>query len=352
MIKRTIVSILIILVALEVGARGVRRIYYMNKGGVENKIADKRYLSPAYPNQPWVKEMFREFSTQNPGERIAFVGRRRGEFQGKYINVLPTGLRKTITQKNDKKVYMFGGSTVWGTGAEDSATIPSWLSYYLEKYEVTNYGQSGYTFLQEVMQLILLLRNGHRPDHVVFYDGVNDVYSAYQQGKISQTQIIGVRKWTPKDFFVRNSVFWRGILKTLKKIRRIRKVKPRFTEEGHKMSEERRGELAKEIVNNFEKTKEVIDLLSQEYDFTYTCFWQPTYYTSKQAPLDCPRTKDEALKSLYMQVTNLLPDWEVDLSNVFPDTFVFIDFCHISGEGNKIIANNMYKELKKRRMLK
>ena len=34
-----------------------------------------------------------------------------------------------------------------------------------------------------MMELFLQLREGNIPDLVVFYDGVNDVFSAYQQGK-------------------------------------------------------------------------------------------------------------------------------------------------------------------------
>jgi hypothetical protein len=49
---------------------------------------------------------------------------------------------------------------------------------------VTDYGIPGFTFLQEIIKLTLLLQNGQRPNFIVFYDGANDVYAAYQSGRM------------------------------------------------------------------------------------------------------------------------------------------------------------------------
>ena len=46
---------------------------------------------------------------------------------------------------------------------------------------VTNFGETGYVSTQNLIALMLELRAGRRPDVVVFYDGVNDTYSAYSQ---------------------------------------------------------------------------------------------------------------------------------------------------------------------------
>ena len=48
---------------------------------------------------------------------------------------------------------------------------------------VVNFGESGFVSTQGVIQLILELQSGNIPDLVIFYDGVNDVYAAYQSGR-------------------------------------------------------------------------------------------------------------------------------------------------------------------------
>src|SRR3954451_8179244 len=80
---------------------------------------------------------------------------------------------------------MFGGSTLCGIGARDHYTIPSFLSKMLtqafpERIRVTNYGTTGFVNTQEMILLIRELQRGCRPQIVIFYDGYNDTFSAFQ----------------------------------------------------------------------------------------------------------------------------------------------------------------------------
>ncbi len=45
------------------------------------------------------------------------------------------------------------------------------------------------------VRLVLLLREGHRPDYVIFYDGANDVYAAYQAGRAGAVQNTDRMRW-------------------------------------------------------------------------------------------------------------------------------------------------------------
>lgn len=71
-----------------------------------------------------------------------------------------------------------------GTNARDTFTIPSLLARAVEgrgiNVEIINFGETGYVSTQEVITLLLQLRQGNVPDIVIFYDGVNDTYSAYR----------------------------------------------------------------------------------------------------------------------------------------------------------------------------
>ena len=71
---------------------------------------------------------------------------------------------------------MFGGSTMWGAGARDDYTIPSFLSKMLTqafpgRIRVVNYGRSGFVSTQERILLFQALQHGCRPQIAIFYPG-------------------------------------------------------------------------------------------------------------------------------------------------------------------------------------
>lgn len=110
-------------------------------------------------------------------------------FKGAYINVEANGLRHTPSYvsegTNAKRIYFFGGSTMWGEGARDAYTIAGHTARLLaemnEPQWVENYGQTGYVSTQEMLLFQFQLANNNIPDLAIFYDGFNDLYSAYLQ---------------------------------------------------------------------------------------------------------------------------------------------------------------------------
>lgn len=94
-----------------------------------------------------------------------------------------------------KRVFIFGGSTVAGSGASGNKhTIAAYLERALNsrfkgpRFEVINFGTGGYTSVQE----FLLFANDalrYSPDAVIFYDGFNDGgYSSYAGGYVDTYQ--------------------------------------------------------------------------------------------------------------------------------------------------------------------
>jgi hypothetical protein len=107
---------------------------------------------------------------------MPFTAYRRKGFKGTAVNVSDEhGFRRSINEALDNSVWFLGGSTMWGTGAMDEATIPSLFAELTGK-NVSNLGEGGYSSFQELIQLQILLANGYSPAHVLFYDGVNDGY--------------------------------------------------------------------------------------------------------------------------------------------------------------------------------
>jgi hypothetical protein len=126
-----------------------------------------------------------------PGEYVPFlVWKARSNLPGQYAtdecgNRLTAGSSDSL---HALEVYLFGGSSVWGSGVYDSATVAAFLLEELQNetgrpVRMTNLGQISWVSTQEMLQLLLMLREEHLPDVVVFLDGFNDVCTAYCSGK-------------------------------------------------------------------------------------------------------------------------------------------------------------------------
>ncbi len=148
-----------------------------------------------YPGASWAAELLDETVALDVGWH-PYCYWRVVPFAGRYVNVDADGLRRTwsggvprVTGVNVRvrRVFMFGGSAMFGIGARDDYTIPSLFAKDLERadianVQVINYGQVGYVSTQELISFLLALRADQRPDLVVFCDGFNDVGAAYWSG--------------------------------------------------------------------------------------------------------------------------------------------------------------------------
>ena len=154
----------------------------------------------AFPNKSFGEEYLKEVNSVEAVYSPYIEYTAKPNISGRFINTDGNGLRKTINNcANGKpmKIFVFGGSTVWG-GIGDANTLPSLISKKLcEKginADITNFGQSGYENTKEIIRLELELRKGNIPDTVIFYDGVNEVYSAFQNGYAGAPQNLENRK--------------------------------------------------------------------------------------------------------------------------------------------------------------
>jgi hypothetical protein len=189
----SLVLFVIIPPAVEIGLQGLRLAQHL----LRPAALDKRMALSAYRDKPWGRELFREM------HELTFVykqylGWRTKEYHGVWINVDGDGLRRTTggfpeDGQDQARVYMFGGSSMWGAYARDGNTIPSLLSRRAREAGVrvrfSNFAEQGYTFTQEVLRLLLLIREGKTPDGVVFYDGFNDVVTAETSGRPGSTSL-------------------------------------------------------------------------------------------------------------------------------------------------------------------
>jgi len=169
----------------------VRRIFSKPKSSVN--IHNQQLVRPD-SSEAVNRQIAEETSNSNKFEYASWIEFRNINFDGKYVNVnnsirrsipdqyLSTGSTDTIN------VYFFGGSTMFGFNVSDKETIPSqFVELYKQRYpsgpsiRVFNYATPTYYSYQELIQLSNLVFQGHRPDAVIFLDGVNDFWF----GKVS-----------------------------------------------------------------------------------------------------------------------------------------------------------------------
>ena len=180
-------TLLFLAILLELAARAVLP-FVSDPYAVPNKA---RAASPVYAGYPWAHDFWREESVRSTRRQTYVPFRIWGveEWQGKYEHndSGPMGImRRTVNPacvQAQKTVWIFGGSTVYGTGVPDFATLPSYLSRQLNQAGgacavVFNFGVEGYVSNQEFLLLAEQIKAGRHPDIVIFYDGINDAATA------------------------------------------------------------------------------------------------------------------------------------------------------------------------------
>lgn len=185
---------LAILLLLETTVR-VRRHF-----AARSANAPRAYVAGDPRAESWYADYLREFeATRDLRWRPYVYYRRAPTPPGRFITIDSLGHRRTPQPAQPAtpaaRVFLYGGSTMWGEPQREDRTIAAELARRLQplagpgaRVEVRNVAETGYVFTQEVLQLMLDLRAGHRPDVVVFYDGINDVAATVQRGAPGEPQ--------------------------------------------------------------------------------------------------------------------------------------------------------------------
>ena len=304
----------------------------------------------------------------------SYVYWRRAPISGKYVNIDADGLRKTWNPPDlppqPIRIFMFGGSTTWGTGSRDDFTIPSQLSKILAarfgpKVQVVNYGEGGYVNTQELITFVKELERGNVPQIAIFYDGYNDVFSAFQNGiaGIPQNEINRVREFSltksgPKfyqEFVMRSNLFLLlsqgvGYMKhKSNKERWSRAFESRVSNPSPDL-------LIADLLKIYGNNTRILQAVGREYNVRVFTFWQPSVYTKAQltASEKSAADWDPIFGKFYGQTTMALEgspipkmDSFYNLGGIFnghPE-MIFEDAVHITERGNEIVANRIASEI-------
>lgn len=277
----------------------------------------------------------------------SFIAWRREAFAGETIHVEgPYLQRRTLNAAGPdaRKVYFFGGSTMWGPGVDDANTIPS-LFARASGLRAENFADSGYIAHQGLLQLIQLLQDGHRPDLVVFYDGVNDtlVKCRSELGPHSherEQQIATVLRTSanPHTF----AYYLAPFAKLAQNISR---------ETGRAMGAEEF-----DCHTNRAKAEAIADNLIQDWRFArhlvelhggrFLATLQPVSFFSRTRLdyLRLPAGFERQYQAVYPLLRERLArsgEFQDLVGALDTDEPVYTDFCHLAPRGNRIIADRL-----------
>ena len=277
----------------------------------------------------------------------SFIEWRREAFAGETINVEGPYLQRrtlNVAAPDARKVYFFGGSTMWGPGVDDANTIPS-LFAKASGLRAENFADSGYIAHQGLLQLIQLLQDGHRPDLVVFYDGVNDTLFKCRSelGPHSherEQQIAGILKTSanPHSF----SYYLAPFAKLAQNLSRETGRAAGAEEFDCHANPAKAQAIADNLIQDWRFAKHLVEL----HGGKFLAALQPVSFFSRTR-LDELRLP-AAFERQYRTVYPLLRD-KVARSGEFHDLVgaldtgeaVYTDFCHLAPRGNRIIADRL-----------
>ena len=326
---------------------------------------DKRAYYPTYENKKFSIELLNEFQKLTSKYR-GFIGWRREKVNFKYTNIEgPYNARKSKGESINNSVWFFGGSTMWGTGASDSQTIPSHFNS-LTNTSVYNFAETAWNSRQSLNQLINAIGDDLNPSLVIFYDGVNDViHQCRSDLKLvpshSREQSIQNRlKRPPIQKRISKTILYPYIRFANKFNIQLPKVNSLIPKNYDcDINQVKARLIASHLINNWHTAY----VLSKSKGFEFYGILQPTLFTTETNSEYLLLNKIDSERKIQYKVVYPLIRKEIEKRCATDKDFcfhmidgtnwldgtnnIFIDFCHVNSLGNKVIAQRLESLLKK-----
>ena len=324
--------------------------------------------SPAYRAYSWAPEFWKEEKSRWRSQRGGYEPFRIwgvAPWHSKYINTDDTRngtWRRTInpqdcTENARIDIWMFGGSTLFGTGVPDWATIPSFLSQDLNSMGVgcvvvTNFGTEGYVTNQELILLIEQLKVGRRPRMGIFYDGVNDSYAGAVSPGIPSAHVsfLNIKARVEGSLvgrvdFLRKSHAFQLAMMAINSVHRTNVVK----------GAEQNDAKAKATLDNYEANLQIARKLGDAYGFRVLFFWQPALVYGRKAlsPFERKIAANETNEDAFRTMATVYQEAERRAAQDSNFLFLGSDFdtctdpvyidkwMHLTPMGNEIVARSL-----------
>ena len=253
---------------------------------------------------------------------------------------------------NGDIIGMFGGSTTLSSNTDQSGIIPNLLRELILDHQVLNFGVGGYSTGSEIMTLVEELRAYPKIKIEIFYDGVNELVRAvesngdFQQLPISY-DLIGLPYIDGKLIALRSYV--KGISILDSNLYYIYEVLSARLKLNDNISSENK--MLSQIVNRYYENIKVINSIFRGYEIKCLFVWQPSVYTLAYNSLhECEKMiRKDTPRSNYTKLTSMIftdprskhyniTDLTNSLDTKLPTDQFYNDWCHLTREGNLLVA--------------
>jgi hypothetical protein len=347
----------------------------------------------AYPQIPWLRDYYAVYDRLSV-KWHPYVYFLMSPIKSAYININDDGIRATwhpprpASQEGIRplRIFVFGGSTMFGDNARDDYTIASFIARSLAAgarvpVDVINFGQEGFSNTQEALLLAEQLRQGNTPDLVIFYDGINEIATAFENhapgltfDELSRSREFNLLNADHRPQLSRFALYnlvrysYAGLtaewladrfLSQLSYDIRTRLANARFRAAGlPPTTETANAQLADGVVNTYLFNKRAIETLARRHGFHCLFFWQPVLFEKNRLSTfektlvenqdrDFPGYRD-FFRQTYARLREVSTrDNVVDLSRVFSDTDVsyYTDEAHLIEAGNRVVVAAMLPQV-------
>ncbi len=350
-----LLNTLILLVCLEAAAGLALRALDRQ---AERRWQQQQTSLSYYAAQPWAKSYWHDHR-QLQVQYAPYIIWRQRPYTGETITIDSQGYRATsgaLCTPGAYRVFVFGGSAVWGHGAPDWGTIPAYLQTELAKGRdgpvcVQNFGEQAFVSTQGVIELLRQLQSGSRPDLVLFYDGFNDIAATYQNGRagahLNETRT-GARFSQEQTFtgWLQTTNMYRLALRAAERSGFVAAVvvpEPALADTAVLS-----GQLFQAYFTNYQ----LVAALAAEYGFAYHFFWQPLLDTGNKS-LTAEEAQmvaaDSPWRTFYRQVYADMAERAAGypclnlLTHIFDGqtALVWLDNVHVTPAANEQIAREM-----------
>ena len=344
---------LALLAAIALAAAGT--VYTLRSG------PERGEPNAAFADAPWWPELEAEthWAMFDPG--VAFNPLRfppHRDVQGKYLNIRDgyrAGWSPPKCACRRVRVWLYGGSTMFGMGQRDDHTIASELARLAWAdgiaLDTSNRGVLGDLAWEEAERLAWEVEIAKPPDLAVFYDGYNELEASLQRLRTGSLDRYPV-DWGAETALGTDSALARAWRWTFGSSRpRSIDLADADTETetvtDGKITATDTALLADHVMDQYDTARRMATRSADGLPIAW--FWQPVSYTSpRSASADPGAGGSGSPTQTFQALQDRLPADVGDLSDTFDTTDrpVFYDAVHTNELGARLVAERMYDELR------
>ena len=278
--------------------------------------------------------------------------------------------------RNAFNVFVFGGSTVVGSGVRDDHAIPAVLQRLLRQtypdraINIYNFATAGHYSTQERIYFEQLILQGNTPDAVIFVDGLNDFYFWQDQPAHTDMMRAAFKYFATEDYRTLPSTLRLLVLRlplTKVALRAINQantggmptvslVSPAFAATNIADNPAR----IEAVIERYLRFRRMAESVATAFDVAPVFVWQPVPLHQYEAKLRLfPVVGDHLLHETgYPAMARRVASTDMGKSFVWcADAFrnaerpLYLDSVHYTVEGNEIVAQCIMRDIVARGLL-